>query len=315
MRLAEVPDPVPGPGEVLLAVQAAAVNRADLMQRAGNYPPPPGASEILGLEAAGTIAALGPGVSGWRIGDRAMALLAGGGYADRVAAPVPQIMPIPSSLDLIQAAGVPEVFITAWMALVRLARLQPGETVLVHAAGGGVGTAAIQVARELGAGAIVATSRSRERLGAAEELGAIPVVTPDGRFAEGVRAATGGHGADVVVDLVGPGYLAENIAALAPDGRIVMLSLTTGRRTEIDFGALLPLRASLLAATLRARSVADKGGLVAEFSRWGLPRLADGRLRPLIDRVLPLAEAAEAHRLMADSQVVGKVVLQTASGP
>jgi tumor protein p53-inducible protein 3 len=308
LEMVELPDPVAGPGEVLLRIRASAVNRADILQRQGRYPMPPGAGPILGLEAAGVVEAIGPGVVGWRSGDRAMALLASGGYAELAAVPAGQLMRIPDALDWITAAAVPEAFLTAWQALGRQTPAGVDDWVMVHAAASGVGLAALQIARELGAHTI-ATTRSQDKAERIEAFCDSALVPVNGEFADDVLRLTGDHGADVIVDLVGAAYWPDNIRSLALDGRLALIGLVGGTRTDLDLGAVLARRATIVASTLRARSIAQKRELVASFAAWGLPRLADRRLRPVVDDFIPLARVADAHRAVEANATVGKVVL------
>ena len=254
------------------------------------------------------MAGCGDAVTGWNVGDRVMALVSGGAYAERVAVPAAQCIPVPEAFSWAQAGATMEVMLTAWQSLGRRGGLVSGERVLIHAAGSGVGTAAIQVARELGARAIIATSRSAVKLELPERLGAIPLVVADGTFADDVLRLT--DGADVILDLVGAAYLAENVRCLARGGRLILVGLVGGRRAELDLGALLPKQATISAMTIRGLAPDEKGELVASFVAWGLDRLADGRLAPIVERELPLEAAAEAHRLLASDGVVGKVVLR-----
>jgi putative PIG3 family NAD(P)H quinone oxidoreductase len=309
LRLAEVPAPEPGPGELLIDVAATAVNRADLLQRRGLYPPPPGVSDILGLECAGVVAGLGPGVAGWRPGDRVMALLAGGGYAERVTAPAVCALPVPERLTLVEAAAVPEVFLTVALSVFRLGGLSEGGALLVHGGGSGVGTAAIQMAKAAGATVIV-TAGSDEKCRRCLALGADRAVDyRTGDFVASAREATADRGVDVVLDPIGGPYLERNLAALSTGGRLVVIATMGGRRAELDLADLLRRRLTVIGTTLRARPLDEKAALVAEFARRFLPLLADGTLRPVIDRALPIAEAAEAHLVVAASEHFGKVVL------
>lgn len=310
LRWQEVPDPQPGPGEVLLDVAATAVNRADLLQRAGHYPPPPGAPPYPGLECSGRIAALGPGVTGWQVGAPVCALLSGGGYAERVAAPATQLLPLPGGVDLVTAAALPEVAATVWSNVFMLAGLQPQETLLVHGGASGIGTFAIQLARAAGA-RVLCTAGTPEKLARCRELGAeVAISYRDEDFVEATRRATDGRGADVILDNMGAAYLARNVAALAPNGRLVVIGLQGGRTAELDLGALLAKRAAVLATSLRARPAAEKATIVAAVREHVWPLLADGAVRPVVDRVLPLPEAAAAHRVVEASAHVGKVLLR-----
>lgn len=305
----EVPTPEPGPGEVLVDVVASAVNRADLLQRQGFYPPPPGASDVLGLECSGRVAALGPGTEGWAVGDECVALLAGGGYAEQVAVPVGQLMRVPHGLDLVTAAALPEVACTVWSNVVQLARLRPGETVLVHGGAGGIGTFAVQAGVALGA-RVAVTAGSAAKLDRCRDLGAeILVDYHHDDFVEVVRAATEGRGADVVLDNMGAAYLARNLEVLADGGRLVVIGMQGGTKAELDIGRLMSKRATVSATTLRARPIAEKTAICAAVQADAWPLVESGAIVPVVDRVLPMSAAAEAHRAVAASDHVGKVLL------
>jgi putative PIG3 family NAD(P)H quinone oxidoreductase len=309
MSWQEVPDPVPGAGEVVLDVAATAVNRPDLLQRQGHYPPPPGAPELLGLECSGTVSAVGDGVPEWSVGDQACALLAGGGYAERVAVPAGQLLPVPRGIELITAASLPEVFCTVWSNVFMIAALQPGEVFLVHGGSGGIGTAAIQLGSAVGA-TVAVTAGSADKLDRCRQLGATILINyHTDAFDEAVRNATGGHGADVILDVIGAKYLSRNLAALATSGRLLVIGLQGGRRAELDLGALLSKRAAIIATTLRWRSVAEKATIVAAVREHVWPLLESGDVRPVVDRVMSIVEVAEAHRVVEAGEHVGKVVL------
>ncbi|MGV8966403.1 MAG: NAD(P)H-quinone oxidoreductase [Cellulomonas sp.] len=304
-----VPDPTPGIGEVLIDVAAAGVNRADLMQREGRYPPPSGAPAWPGLEVSGTIAAVGPGVSSWPIGARVCALLSGGGYADLVAVPAAQLLPVPPSLDLVSAAALPEAVCTAWSNLIDAGSLRAGQWVLIHGGSGGVGSIAIQLAVALGAH-VVATAGGSDRAARCADLGAEVVI--DHRAQDPVRTvldATGGRRVDIVLDVLGAGALAANLAMLATGGRLVVIGLQQGARAELDLGLLLARRASIIGTTLRARPAEEKAALVAAVRQEAWPMLDDGRLRPLVHARFPFGQAAEAHELLESGAVFGKVLL------
>lgn len=306
----EVDDPTPGAGEVVLDVAASAVNRADVLQRQGRYPTPPGASPYLGLECSGIVRALGPGVTGWAVGDPACALLAGGGYAEQVAVPVQTLLPIPDGVDLVTAGALPEVACTVWSNLVMTAGLHDGQTVLLHGGSSGIGTMAIQVCRALGA-RVAVTAASAAKLDACRDLGAeILINYREADFADALRDATQGHGADVILDVVGGPYLARNIDALATGGRLVIIGMQGGVKAEINLGLLLAKRAGVIGTTLRSRPLAEKAAIVAEVRKNVWPMIADGRVRPVVHTVLPVAEAAAGHELMESSAHIGKIVLQ-----
>jgi putative PIG3 family NAD(P)H quinone oxidoreductase len=309
LEYVDAPDPEPGAGEVVLDVAATAVNRADLVQRQGHYPPPPGASEILGLECSGTVAAVGDGVDGWQVGQQACALLAGGGYATKVAVPSGQLMPIPAGVDLATAAGLPEVAATVWSNVMMVAGLRPGEVLLVHGGAGGIGTFAIQLAAAVGA-RVIATAGSQEKLDLCRELGAEAAVDyREQDFVAVVAEVTDGHGADVILDNMGASYLSRNLDTLALEGRLVVIGFQGGSRAEMDLRKLFLKRAALFSASLRARPVAEKTTICAEVAEHVWPLVADGTIRPVVGRTMPLAEAAEAHRLMESGASTGKIVL------
>ena len=309
LRWDEVPDATAGPGEVLVEVAASAVNRADLLQRAGHYDPPPGSSPYLGLECSGRIAALGEGVTGWRVGEAVCALLTGGGYAEQVAVPVGQLLPVPAGVDVVSAAGLPEVTCTVWSNVFMLAGLRPGETLLVHGGSSGIGTMAIQLAGQVGA-RVAVTAGSAAKLERCRELGAqILVNYREQDFVAAVREATDGHGADVVLDNMGAAYLGRNVEVLAPNGRLVVIGLQGGATGELDLGMLLRKRAAVLATALRSRPAQEKAAIVASVRENVWPLVAAGTVRPIVDQVLPMADAAAAHRLVESSTHIGKVLL------
>jgi putative PIG3 family NAD(P)H quinone oxidoreductase len=313
LTVGEVPDPAsPGPGEVMIDIVAAGINRADLLQRQGNYPPPAGASEILGLECSGRIAAVGPDVDGLAPGAEVCALLAGGGYAERVVVPAGQVLPRPDGISLVEAAALPETVCTVWSNVFMLAGLRPDETLLVHGGASGIGTTAIQLGVALGA-RVLATVGGETKAARCRELGATAVANyRQEDFVEFVRRETDHHGADVILDIVGAPYLARNLDALATAGRLVVIGMQGGRRGDLDLGTLLAKRGAVLATGLRGRPVAEKAAIVSSVAENVWPLVADGLLRPVIDRVLPLADAAEAHRVVEASEHVGKVLLAVA---
>ena len=308
--LAQRPLPVPKNGEVLIAVHTAGVNRPDVMQRQGLYPPPPGASDILGLEVAGEVIAHGPGVATPKIGDHVCALVAGGGYAEYVTAPASCCLPIPRSLTLEQAAAIPETFFTVWHNVFERGGLKPGDSFLVHGGTGGIGTTAIQLAKAFGA-FVAATAGSHEKVAACRTLGADLAMnyrTTD--FVEAVRKTAPGGGVDVVLDMVGGNYTARNLRCLKPDGRLVNIAFQEGSKAELDLLPVMVKRLTLTGSTLRPRDVAFKGALAAALRTRVWPLLEAGTVKPIMDQVLPLAQAADAHRRMESSAHFGKIVLK-----
>lgn len=309
MVLSEVPDPEPRAGEVLVRVAAAGVNRADVLQRQGHYAPPPGESDVPGLEVSGTIEALGDGVEGWSVGDEVCALLSGGGYAELVRVPAGQLLPVPAGVSLINAAALPEVTCTVWSNVFLTANLQPGETLLVHGGSSGIGTMAIQLGRAIGA-VVAVTAGSPEKLAACADLGAEVLVNyREEDFVERVMAATDGAGADVVLDNMGAKYLARNVAVLATGGRLVVIGMQGGTRAELDLGVLLRKRAAVIATSLRARPLGEKATIVAAVREHVWPLIEAGEVRPVVMSRHPLADAAAAHRELEASAHIGKILL------
>ncbi|CAN5676707.1 NAD(P)H-quinone oxidoreductase [soil metagenome] len=308
----EVPDVAPGSGELLIKVACAGVNRADLLQAAGNYPPPLGASPILGLEVSGTVVGLGDGVTGWQIGQEVCALLAGGGYAEYVAVPAGQVLPVPAGVSLHDAASLPEVACTVWSNLVLTAHLAAGQTLLMHGGASGIGTHAIQIAHALGV-RVAVTAGSAEKLELCRELGAdITINYRDEDFVEALKNATDGTGADVIFDIMGAAYLDRNINALANDGKLVVIGMQGGVKAELNLGKLMSKRAQVIGTTLRARPIdgpVGKSAIVSAVGQSVWPMVADGRVRPIIGATYPIERAAKAHQALAKGDLTGKVLL------
>jgi putative PIG3 family NAD(P)H quinone oxidoreductase len=309
LTLTELPDPVPGTGEVVIDVAATAVNRADTLQRRGNYPPPPGASDVLGLECSGTISAVGAHVTDLEVGDEVCALLASGGYAEKVLVPAGQVMPVPQGVDLVTAGALPEVACTVWSNVFMVAGLQPGETLLVHGGAGGIGNMAIQLGKALGA-RVITTAGTPEKLDLCRELGAdLAVNYREQDFVEEVKAATDGRGADVILDNMGAKYLDRNVSALATEGRLVIIGMQGGMKGELNIGKLLAKRGAVIATSLRSRPVEEKAAICSAVVEHVWPLVADGAVRTIVHTTVPLAEAARAHELMESGDHVGKIIL------
>lgn len=309
LTLVERPDPIAGRGEVLIRVAAAGVNRPDVMQRRGMYPPPPGASDLPGLEVAGTIETLGEDVTGWRVGDRVCALVSGGGYASLCVAPAPQCLPVPAGMDLVTAAAIPEAFFTVWTNVFDRGRLRSGETALFHGGSSGIGTTAIQLASARGA-RVLATAGSDRKCRACKQLGAeraIDYHTED--FVDVVKQLTNGRGVDLILDIVGGDYIPRDLVSLAVEGRLVVIGFMGGDTATIDFRRVLGRRLTITGSTLRPRSVEEKGQIAAALRREVWPLLESGKVKPQIYRTFPLGDAAAAHRLMESSEHIGKIVL------
>lgn len=311
LKWQETADPTYQPNELLVRVHATAINRADLLQRRGHYPPPPGASPILGMEMAGEILEVGAHCGGgWRPGQRVMALLAGGGYAEKVAFPAVHAMPLPDNLSFEEGAAIPEAFLTAYLNLFNLGELKPGQAVLIHAGGSGVGTAAIQLAREAGATVFV-TAGSTDKLERCRELGATGLINyKTDKFLARVKEWTKGQGVNLILDFIGADYFADNLAALALYGKLVLIGQLSGSKAELDLGLIMRQRLRITGTTLRPRTTEEKADLTQKVIDFALPRFADGRLRPVIDTVFPITQAVEAHRYMETNQNFGKIVLK-----
>jgi NADPH2:quinone reductase len=308
LRMVERPTPAPGSGELLVRVEAAGVNRPDILQRLGQYPPPPGISDLPGLEVAGTVSAVGPDVSRWREGDSVCALVAGGGYAEYCVVPEPQALPLPRGFRPGEAAAIPETFFTVWTNLFDRGKLAESETVLIHGGSSGIGTTAIQLARAFAA-TVLATAGSDAKCAACERLGARAINYRTADFVQVAREFTGAKGVDIILDIVGGDYLQKNIECLAIHGRLIQIGLLGGSRAEINLRPLMQKRLTLTGSTLRTRSVAEKGAIARDLEARVWPLLASRQVAPLIDRTLPLGDAAEAHRLLESGEVIGKIVL------
>ncbi len=303
----------PAAGEVLVRVAAAGVNRPDVAQRKGVYPPPPGASDIPGLEISGEVVALGDGVTEFALGDSVCALVAGGGYAEYCAAPVPQTLPVPTGMDMVAAAGLPETFFTVWSNIFDRARFAPGEAVLIHGGSSGIGTTAIQLCKAFGASAVYTTVGNAEKAAFCEELGATRAIDYKQQdFVEEIRAMTDKAGVDVILDMIGGEYLNRNVSCMKPDGRLVQIALMGGAKGELNLGRVMMNRLTVTGSTLRARSVAFKGDIAAALREKVWPLLEAGDIAPVIHRTFPLAEAAAAHALMEESSHIGKIILEIA---
>lgn len=314
LAIGEVPRPSPGENQLLVKVMATSVNRPDIIQRQGHYPPPKGESDILGLEVAGTIEQIGPGVSGWKIGDRVMGLVAGGGYAQYALAYAAHLIPIPDSMSFEQAACICETYITAFLNIFMIGGFQDGESALLHGGGGGVNTAAIQLCQTLTPNAKIVVTASAQKIERVKELGAHLVINyQEQDFAEEIKGYTAGQGVNLILDHVGAKYLAPNMAALAVEGRLVVIGVIGGAKAELNLALMMVKRQRIIGSVLRSRPVAQKGKITAEFANTVVPKLADGTIAPLISATFALDEVAEAHEMMETSKHFGKIVLRVGS--